>query len=48
VLVTTAFTATSSMTINGCEYGSSICDPLRDNPAHPAKIDFLFEAIIVA
>ena len=24
-----------------------ICDPLRDNPAHPAKIDFLLEAIIV-
>ena len=24
-----------------------ICDPLRNNPAHPAKIDFLLEAIIV-
>ena len=24
-----------------------ICDLLRDNPAHPAKIDFLLEAIIV-
>ena len=23
------------------------CDPLRDNPAHPAKIDFLLEAIIL-
>jgi len=27
--------------------GFTICDPLRDNPAHPAKIDFLLEAIIV-
>ena len=25
----------------------SICDPLRDNPAHPAIIDFVLEAIIV-
>lgn len=27
------------------EYDSSllICDPLRENPAHPTKIDFLFE-----
>ena len=24
-----------------------ICDPLRDNPAHSTKIDFLLEAIIV-
>jgi len=24
-----------------------ISDPLRDNPAHPAKINFLLEAIIV-
>ena len=24
-----------------------ICDLLRDNPAHPAKIDFLLEAIRV-
>ena len=24
-----------------------ICDPLRDNPAHPAIIDFVLEAIIV-
>ena len=27
--------------------GQIICDLLRDNPAHPAKIDFLLEAIIV-
>ena len=25
----------------------TICDPLRDNPAHPAIIDFALEAIIV-
>ena len=25
----------------------AICDPLRDNPAHPAIIDFVLEAIIV-
>ena len=24
-----------------------ICNPLRDNPAHPAIIDFVLEAIIV-
>jgi len=24
------------------------CDPLRDNLAHPTKIDFLLEAIIVS
>ena len=25
----------------------AICDPLRDNPAHPAKTDFQLEAITV-
>ena len=29
------------------ENSTHICDHLRDNPAHPAKIDFLLEAIIV-
>jgi len=29
------------------KYTTIICDPLRDNPAHPVKINFLLEATIV-
>jgi len=29
------------------KYSATKCDPLRDNLAHPAKMDFLLEAIIV-
>ena len=30
-----------------CRHYAAICDPLRDNPAHPTKIVYLLEVIIV-